>query len=227
MILSYSTDFLFLITHALNRYHEGQRRVTIQIIDGRLATDEKGERAAFYRALDLYRVFGVHKWHGWTHPQRKALSARKFTQELLSHGIVLLNDTRFKQANIEDLVKDGLYKVFPAFSVPAKYERARLWKAQVAYRRIGYPPKAGEYGIYSYDKCAKVVPVTKTLLDTVQRLARHFMRARDGEDPDTVEPHLHIFLSLLTFQKRPRKDPILCEWIRNHYRGMLLSTRTS
>ena len=44
------------------------------------------------------------------------------------------------------------------------------------------------------------------------------------EDHIAYEPHLPIFLSFLTFEKRPNKDVLSIEWIIAHYKGMCCNT---
>lgn len=63
-------------------------------------------------------------------------------------------------------------------------------------------------------------PFTVELLELVQKVTRNFMNPSyydDDEDNPTIEPHLHVFLSYLTFEKRPRDDPIFNQWIEDHY----------
>lgn len=138
--LSYSKDPLFLVVHALRRYHENQGDVTIQFLDRRKARDARGCPARFYSALDLYTIFKVPKWPGWGSTDEKRLHPRKFTQEFLSHGPVLTPDTTFQQASIQKLIDDGLYEIFPEFDTPEDHKRAGLYTLQVVYRKIGYPP---------------------------------------------------------------------------------------
>ena len=58
-LLSYSKDTLFLVVHALNRWREGQGRVTMQYFDRRRATIIHGGLADFYIALELYKICNV------------------------------------------------------------------------------------------------------------------------------------------------------------------------
>jgi hypothetical protein len=67
----------------------------------------------------------------------------KFTQEYLSHGPVLYTDSVYKQARIDDLIKDGLYEIFPEFEAPGDHIRAGLYTLQVICRKAGYPPAKG------------------------------------------------------------------------------------
>lgn len=138
--LSYSKDPLFLVVHALRRFHEKQGQVTIQFLDRREAKDKDGRPAKFYGALDLYTIFNVPQWSGWGDANNIKLHPRKFTQEYLTHGPVLTPGTKFQQARIEDLIKDGLYEIFPEFAAPEEDKRAGLYTLQVVYRKIGYPP---------------------------------------------------------------------------------------
>ena len=111
--LSYSKELLFLLVHALGRHHTGQKNVTIQYINRYKATTLEGELAAFYDALDIYNIFEVPSWSGWNPFLQRALNPRKFTHEFLSHGIIKHHDSTLKQARLEDLIKDGLFKLFP------------------------------------------------------------------------------------------------------------------
>ena len=225
--LSYSKDPLFLIVHALNRYHEKQGAVTIQFFDRRRAKNVKGERATFYTALELYEAFDVPKCEGWRGPSTTKLRARKFTQEYLSHGTIKVDDIRFQQALVEQLIKDGLYDIFPAFSVPDDHTRAGLYSGQVVFRKHGFPPNdtAKHYRrIYSYDHCENPVAFTTEFLKKVQKVTRNFMNISSSEDAETGEPHLHIFLSFLTFQKRAQKDDVFIKWIASHYTRKCLYT---
>jgi len=111
--LSYSKELLFLLVHALGRHHTGQKNVTIQYINRDKAKTLEGEPAAFYDALDIYNIFEVPSWSGWNPFLQRALNPRKFTHEFLSHGIIKHHDSTLKQARLEDLIKDGLFKLFP------------------------------------------------------------------------------------------------------------------
>jgi hypothetical protein len=194
------------------------------IIDRRNARSSSGDATAFYPALEFLKAFEVWKWNGWTSPQEGELRPRKFTHELISHGTVILNEERFVQASLEELIKLGLYELFPYFQVPANgYRRSGLYTSEVACRKVGYPPneKARASGeIYSYDDCAEKWPLTVKTLELVRKLTRLFTRPHKGEDDISREPHLHVFLGFLTFHKRLWRDPIFIKWIRDHYTGI-------
>ena len=223
--LSHSVDPLFLVQHALNRHEKGQGDVTIQFLDRRTMTDMTGKPAVFYRALDLYDIFKVPVWGGWTKRNIGALLPRKFTQEYLSHGTIATANPRFHQAKIVDLIRDGLYDVFPPFKIPAEHDRAELYTGQVVMRGMGYPPRettvpiVGNKPLYSYDDCEKTTPFTVEFLRTVQKLTRLFGGETDTGDGGMVEPHLHVFICFLTFEKRLNRDPVFLEWIKSHYKG--------
>lgn len=215
--LSYSIDLAFLLHHALNRYHEGQREVTVQYVDRRKASNAYGKPAAFYHALDLYEIYNVPGTKIWKGQSVTKLYPRKFTQEYLTHGTITVSDNRIKPAPIERLVEKGLFVLFPELKVGNDHERAGLYEGQVAYRKIGFPPGNVNVQrhprIYSYTKCARTVPITVELLTLVQKITRCFMVDK------TAEPLLHIFLHFLTLHKRPKGDPVFMEWIRTHYTG--------
>ena len=220
--LSYSKDPLFLVIHALNRFHQNQAHVTIQFLDRRRAKDFEGRPSSFYHALDLYEAFEVPKWSGWTGQSSIKLHPRKFTQELLSHGAVVVQDDRLKAVTVDKLIEDGLYNIFPTFRVSRDLKRAGLYMGQVSCRMIGYPPgnvKVQRHRrVYSYPRCSKPVPLTVEFLTKLQKLTRNFMT-----DP-TEEPHLHIFLSFLTFEKRLKKDLVFLDWIKAHYQSNISRT---
>lgn len=140
-LLSYSKDPLFLVVHALRRHHEKQGNVTIQFMDRRKAKTPGGDPAAFYVALDLYTAHEVPRWGGWGIANDSKLHPRKFTQEYLTHGPVLYHDSNIKQARIEDLIRDGLYEIFPEFRCPNNHKRTGLYSLQVVYRKVGFPPR--------------------------------------------------------------------------------------
>jgi hypothetical protein len=228
--LSYSKDPLFLVVHALRRHHENQGNVTIQFLDRRQAKTPSGEPAVLYSALDLYTIFGVPKWSGWGLNDITKLHPRKFTQELLSHGPVLISDTTLKQASIGDLINDGLFKIFSEFDTPGDHKRAGLYTLQVVYRKIGYPPETPHDAtnraagpIYSYENCARQVPMTEELLETVRKVTLNFRARPKGVDVETLEPPLHAFIGFLTFEKRQKEDPVFMEWIKKHYKGTVTS----
>lgn len=238
--LSYSIDPLFLVYHALGRYHKAQHGVTVQFIDRRKAKSINGEPAAFYHALDIYDIFGVGAWTGWPSRTRGKLLPRKFTQEFLSHGTVKNADTRFQQATLDDLIRDGLYDLFPTFKVKSNELRAGLYSGQVILRTIGFPPpevqrplkrkrdddqKKREKRIYAYHDCPRVVAFTIELLTLVQKLTRNFINVQTGQDRDVLEPPLHVFICFLTFEKRPSRDSTFIEWIKAHYNGKLRPLR--
>jgi hypothetical protein len=233
--LSYSKDPLFLVVHALRRHHENQGNVTIQFIDRRQAKTPRakghgGGLAVFYNALDLCTIFGVPKWSGWGLNDITKLHPRKFTQELLSHGPVLISDTSLQQASIEDLINDGLFEIFSEFDTPGDHKRAGLYTLQVVYRKIGYPPETPRDAtnrvagpIYSYENCARQVPMTEELLETVRKVTLDFRAKPKGVDVETLEPPLHAFIGFLTFEKRQKEDPVFMEWVKKHYKGTVTS----
>lgn len=221
--LSYSKDFLFLVIHALGRHDEGQRGVSILLVDRKKAYDPSGQPASFYPALKVGTAVQVWGWNGWSDPQQGALKPRKFTHEFLSHGTILLRDHQFVQAPLESLIERGLFELFPHFDVADGFRRFGLYTSEVACRRAGFPPNdaaKAQGNIYSYGRCAKEWPFDTNLLELVQDLARLFTATAADEDGNVREPHLHPFLGFLTFQKRPRRDSTFIAWMRNHYTGM-------
>lgn len=219
--LSYSKDPLFLVVHALNRFHTGQQDVTIQFLDRRQVKNVAGDQADFYPALELYQAFEIIGWQGWSSPNRISLRPRKFTREYLTHGTLTIEDTRFVQAPIEQLIRDGLFEIFPEFDVPRQHKRCGLYTGQVVFRRVGYPPdpdSRNDGHIYPYDRCLRQVPFTVEFLQKVQKLTRNFM-SHEGNTA-LQEPHLHIFICFLTFQKRQSNDPVFIKWIKQHYTGI-------
>lgn len=223
-LLSYSTDMLFLLVHALGRANRGQGGVTIQVFNRRKARTTDGNSAAFYHALDLYTIFEIPKWSGWQgwHPTK--LHPRKFTHEFLSHGTIRCEDSSMKQATLEDLIRDGLFEIFPPLRTPQDHMQEGLYTAQVVFRRIGYPPRNPWINeenppIYSYEDCPQVKAVTIELLQTVRKVSLNFRDAVDRLDTVAVDPPLHTFIGFLTLEKRRRSDPIFTQWIKQHYTG--------
>ncbi|KAK5128712.1 hypothetical protein LTR85_000045 [Meristemomyces frigidus] len=219
--LSYSVDMNFKITHALCRDHQGQRETTVQFIDRRRSIDVHDQPAAFYPALDIYDALEVPHAGVWNKPAMIKLHPRKFTQEFLSHHTIRNEDDRFKPVLITKLIEDGLYEVFPPFEVPDDHLRSGLYSSQVVFRIAGFPPGdvkvKRDPRLYSYRHCATSTAFTHELLEKVQKLTRNFMNAVGKDEAETIESHLHIFLQFLTFQKRPRNDPILKNWLLKHY----------
>lgn len=167
--LSYSKDPLFLVVRALNRAHGGEGEVTIQFVDRRKARAWDGSTAAFYAALELYDIFEVPKSEGWKANNLDKLHPRKFTQELLSHGTIILDRASLlQQASLKDLIRDGLFRIFPELEVAQDHERAGLYIGQVVFRRLGYPPSGVEVKryprLYRYAHCARHVAMDEDLL---------------------------------------------------------------
>ena len=225
-LLSWSISTLFNVMHGLNRYNEGQGGTTILYVDTRRTKTRKGENANFIHALRLYEEFKVPMFHGWTQPIQSGLKSRKFTQEYLSHGTIINDDRRFVQAKIATLVQSGLYDIFPDLRIPQGQKRTGLYGGLVLYRTIGYPPNEAAKArkeIYSYEDCVREVPFTKEYLEKVRKITLSFMAKKQGgvqATQATQEPHLHIFLSFLTFYKRKSRDHVLIEWIQAHYTSM-------
>lgn len=160
-LLSYSKYPVFLVVHALCRYHQKQGNVTIQFLNRRKARTITGEPVAFYNALDLYTIFEDPKSSHRGQSNTIKLHPRKLTQEFLTHGPVFYGDDVFKQAHIENLIADGLYDIFPEFHTPADHKRAGLYTLQVVMRRVGFPARAARNGevyppIYSYAECPRL-----------------------------------------------------------------------
>lgn len=229
--LSHTNSMLFGLVHSLDRRHTGQGGITMQFFDRRRTKTVDGKsKAAFYPALDLYETFRVPESPHWTRPQQYALRSRKFTHEFLSHGVVLLDDSVFKQAKIEDLISDGLFDIVPELDVPDEYRRAGLYGGQVAFRKMAFPARKGDLDargrqlMYSYERCATAFAFTAELLSTVERVCqKNFMNgplegAADG-DVEAMVPHLHILVSFLGLRKRPAKDPLFLDYIKAYYNG--------
>ena len=223
-LLSYSTDMLFLLVHALGRANRGQGGVTIQIFNCRKARTVDGERAAFYHALDIYTIFEIPKWSGWQGRHPTKLHPRKFTHEFPSHGTIRCEDSSLKQATLEDLVRDGLFDIFPPLQTPEDHMQEGLYTAQVVFRRIGYPPRGAWVGeakppIYSYENCPLMKAMSVELLQTVRKVTLNFRDVADELQMVEAEPPLHAFIGHLTFEKRKRADPVFTQWIKQHYTG--------
>lgn len=146
------------------------------------------------------------------------------TQESLTHGPVKLDDPRFKQAPIQDLVCDGPYKLIPVSEIRRGHKPAGLYSLQVVLRTHCFPPPDRDERpseifprIYSYNNCSRAWPVTKDYLKTAQKVARNFMNTAESAHLNRQEPQLHVFLFFLSFYKRIEKDPVLIEWIQEHY----------
>lgn len=221
-LLSYSTDMLFLLVHALGRANRGQGGVTIQLLDCRKSKTPGGDQAAFYSALDIYTIFEVPKWPGWRTQHRIKLHPRKFTHEFLSHGAIICKDSALKQAALEDLIRDGLFEIFPPLKTPEDHKQEGLYTVQVICRRIGYPPRnlwIGEENppLYSYEECPQVKAMTVEILQTVRKVSLNFCHGEEGLNTVVTEPPLHAFIGFLTFEKRQPADPVFTEWIKQHY----------
>lgn len=151
------------------------------------------------------------------------------------------------QASLVRLVKKGLFKLVPYLKIPRHgFRRRGIYIAQVACRKIGYPPNKEakrRREIYSYDECATSWPLSIELLKVARAVTRCFTdpfeddqycregKAEDEDEDSDIEaedendgkdePHLHTFLSYLTFYKRPRRDPVFMQWMKKHYTGKL------
>jgi len=224
--LSYSNNILFLLAHALGRANRGEGGVTIQFLDCRKARTTDGVRTGFYHALDLYTIFGVPKWPGWRGQHITKLHPRKFTHEFLSHGTVCSHDPTLKQARLEDLIRDGLYQIFPPFQTPEDHKEVGLYEIQVIYRQRGYQRRQERINeknppIYSYDDCPYMKAMDIEELQTVRKVNLNFRHLTTESESIEVEPHLHIFIKFLTLWKRQPADPVFTQWIKQRY------TRTS
>jgi hypothetical protein len=129
-----------------------------------------------------------------------------------------------KQTPLEDVIRDGLYDIFPQFQTPECDKREGLYTVQVIYRRIGYPPRERWIGeenppIYSYDGCTLVKAMSVELLQTIRKVTLNFCHVADGPILVEVEPPLHIFIQFLTFEKRRAADPVFVQWKKQHYKG--------
>lgn len=224
--MSYSLDIVMTLWHGLGRLHRGEEDAALGFYDRRRMERVDRELSPLFHALDLYDAVGVWDWEGWDARHRNdKLRPRKFTQELLSHGPVVITDKRFRPALISKLIADGLYKIFPEFEIPVGTKAGGLYGGQVYFRKCGYPAKLGPvYAkglrlLYSYDDCAETEIMTPEKLATIQKVARNHMNIPADTDAESVEPHLHIFLQYLTLRKKAKGDPVIMEWIRQHYTG--------
>ncbi|KAK6428596.1 hypothetical protein LTR95_015259 [Oleoguttula sp. CCFEE 5521] len=227
--LSYSSDFLFLFIDALNRHSEKQGNVTIQIIDRRESVDKNDKPVPFWSALDLAKELDIYNPdYVWDRYIEGDIHPRKFTHEYLSWGSLRYKNSTLLQANLADLIADGLYKLFPDFETPRGCGRVGLYQGQVRCRVIGYPSKEGARNatspylasLYSYTDCDKEDPMTVELLMLVRKLALRFgTKSNVGgyRLAGVGQPHLFVFLNLLAFHKRPARDPVFLSWITTHY----------
>ncbi|OQO02213.1 hypothetical protein B0A48_11767 [Cryoendolithus antarcticus] len=222
--LSYSNDFMFLFIHALNRHSERQGNVTIQIVDRRACEDMNEKPVPFWSALDLANHFDIYNDdYIWDPYMQGDIHPRKFTHEYLTWGSLHHTNSTLLQADLADLIADGLYKLFPDFETPRGCGRVGLYQGQVRCRAPGYPPKEGvrnATSLYSYTDCDKEEPMTVELLMLVRKLALHFgTKSKVGgyRLAGVDQPHLYVFLNLLTFHKRPAREPVFLSWIMTHY----------
>jgi len=196
MFLSFSKCPMFLMAHALGRYHTGQWDTNIYFIEIRKATRLDGRPAGFIPTSTLVDEFGVLDFPGFQDTEtRKRNHPRKSTQEHVVFGALGYKDETTRSALVSELIRDGLYEIFPTFEVDANHSRSGLYESQVAYRIAGFPAKPKDYpAVYSYENCSLPCDIDLYLLETVRKVDLNRVRIPAGADINTIQPPVHAVL---------------------------------
>ncbi|KAF2757158.1 hypothetical protein EJ05DRAFT_57597 [Pseudovirgaria hyperparasitica] len=121
--ISWSRSMLFAIEHALGRSRKGQSQCYISAMETSQAqttctnTRKDEQKAEFFWATDVMNAYKIRDWQGWQNFDHSGLHPRKLTHEVLSVGVIQVNDhTKYNHVDLQDLINCGLFKEyeFPA-----------------------------------------------------------------------------------------------------------------
>ena len=229
---------LFVIEHVLGRSRKEQMDCHICVIDSRelttvaTSTSTAGRPTSFYPALELWKDLNIIDWKGWGNQDLVGLHPRKFTHEVLSHGVSRCESSAFRHVALEDLLSKGLFEIYPEFAIPDGKKSTGLYERCVALRQALFPRE--DQSSQDLEWGTNVVPLSSGVnspsisqreMELATEMARCFAD-RPARGCAAKAP-LHIFLMFLGLRRRPRGDPIFIRWISEHYYRKSLLDRKS
>lgn len=206
-MLSWSSSLLFALVHATGRLAKKQGDIVIHVIDTTKVTTPDGQPVDFHFAPDLLRLLDIKGWYGWKPFDRHRLQQPWFTHEWVTHGVIKSPKKDGLEADIEELVRNGLYDLLPGLQTPDKDDMRGL------YHRCGYTRS-----VY-HRKGREPQPVTWDQFTLAKRLSRCFVAKKIRTDDPYCMPPLHLVVDFLAINARPRGDLGFMNWIRSNYSG--------
>lgn len=149
-MLSWTSSLLFALVHATGRLAKGQGEVVIHVIDTTKVTTLDGQPVDFHFAPDLIRLLDLKGWYGWKPLERNNLQRPWFSHEWVTHGVVKSPREDSWQANIEDIIKQGLYTFLPHLQTPEDDDMRGLYH-RCGYTRSIYHRRVGKLTPVSWD----------------------------------------------------------------------------
>ena len=242
--MSWSISMLFVIEHVLGRSRKEQMDCRICVIDSRelttvaTSTSTAGRPTSFCPALELWKGFNIIDWKGWGNQDLIGLHPRKFTHEVLSHGVSRCESSAFRHVTLKTLLSKGLFEMYPEFAIPDGKKSTGLYERCVALRQALFPREdqssqdlefaspsfvtsSGngdlEWGtsVVPLSSGANSLSISQREIELATKMARCF--ANHPVRGCAAKAPLHIFLMFLGLRCRPCGDPILIRWISEHY----------
>ncbi|RDI87376.1 hypothetical protein Vi05172_g2895 [Venturia inaequalis] len=204
-LLSWTDSWLFVIVHALGRYESGQRIAVITCGRASGLTTPNGQSALFYHANELHnayrlldRVWKIGQKDSLHGDRSFKLAARKFTHEWLSHGIVLDQNHEMQHVELGELVRQGLFYLYPELDIRGLCERTGLYEHLTALR----------LGLFYY---ARQSEITTDEMAIAASIARLFCKPGQEKAP------LSVLLDTLSLRKRMPRNDKFRSWIFKNY----------
>lgn len=242
--MSWSISMLFVIEHVLGRSRKGQMDCHICVIDSRelttvaTSTSTAGRPTSFYPGLELWKNLNIIDWKGWGNQDLVGLHPRKFTHEVLSHGVSRCASSTFRHVTLENLLSKGLFEMYPEFVIPDGKKSTGLYERCVALRQALFPREdqssqdlefaspsfvtsSGngdlEWGtnVVPLSSGANSLSISQREIELATEMASCF--ANRPAMGCAAKAPLHIFLMFLGLRRRPRGDPLFMRWISKHY----------
>jgi hypothetical protein len=240
---------LFVIEHVLGRSRKGQMGYHICVNDSRelttvaTSTSTAGRPTSFYPGLELWKNLNITDWKCWGNQDLVGLHPRKFTHEVLSHGVSRYASSAFRHVTLEKLLLTGLFEMYPEFVIPDGKKSTGLYKRCVVLRQALFPREdqssqdlefasssfVNSSGNEDLEWGTNVVPlslgansllISQREMELATEMASYFAN-RPARGCAAKAP-LYIFIIFLGLRPRPRRDPIFIQWISKHYYRKLL-----
>lgn len=248
---SFTNSFLFAVEHALGRSRNKQFDCHIAVIDTAKAmtvptrTSVGGQPIHIHPALTVYVEAKVGAYAFWGNRDGGCLHPRKFTHEFVTIGVVKYTEV-YHHISMKDLIKKGLFKIYPEFDIPEGFKTTGLYTRLIALRKALYSsfkltarvvladvesaqetPNSleGSPGDPEWAEVSLTVGFEENATDSIPEqdldfavdVSKSMAILQPGECLDDVKAPLNVVLAILSLRLRERGSPRLISYIRDNY----------
>ncbi|KAF2493304.1 hypothetical protein BU16DRAFT_619643 [Lophium mytilinum] len=249
-LTSFTNSFLFAVEHALGSRNK-QFDCHIAVIDTAKAmtvptrTSAGGQPIHIHPALTVYVEAKVGAYAFWGNRDGGRLHPRKFTHEFVTVGVVKYTEI-YHHISMNDLIKKGLFKIYPEFDIPEGFKTTGLYTRLIALREALYCSSKLKSKVIPADvECAQTTsdslegdlgntewaevsltvgfqenatdPVPEQDLEFAVDVSKSMAILQPGECLDDVKAPLNLVLAILSLRLRERGSPRLINYIRVNY----------